>query len=79
MGATQVHVADSIPNFAERYSKMLDARRSTSVDGDILMPGEIEERTKAQRQREGIEIDETTWSQIAETAKSVGLNEGFDQ
>ena len=41
--------------------------------GDILMPGEIEERTKAQRLRDGIVIDDTTWGQIEATAKSVGV------
>ena len=38
------------------------------------MPGEIEERTKARRLREGIDIDDTTWSQILDTAKLVGLS-----
>ena len=37
------------------------------------MPGEIEERTKAQRLREGIELDDTTWKSIVETARSVGV------
>lgn len=44
-------------------------------DGDILMPGEIEERTKAQRLRDGLEIDETTWKQITDTAAAVGIGE----
>jgi len=33
------------------------------------MPGEIEERTKCARLRDGIEVDDTTWSQVLETAK----------
>jgi LDH2 family malate/lactate/ureidoglycolate dehydrogenase len=37
------------------------------------MPGEIEERTKAQRQRDGIVIDPTTWDQILTAAEKVGL------
>jgi LDH2 family malate/lactate/ureidoglycolate dehydrogenase len=39
------------------------------------MPGEIEERTKIQRMREGIDIDETTWAQIGESARSVGVGD----
>jgi LDH2 family malate/lactate/ureidoglycolate dehydrogenase len=39
------------------------------------MPGEIEERTKEQRLREGIDVDETTWSAMVETARLVGLTE----
>jgi LDH2 family malate/lactate/ureidoglycolate dehydrogenase len=37
------------------------------------MPGEIEERTKAKRLNDGIEIDTTTWGQLVETARSVGV------
>lgn len=36
----------------------------TVVGGEILMPGEIEERTKAARLRDGIEIDDTTWAEL---------------
>jgi len=39
------------------------------------MPGEIEERTKAQRLQSGLDIEETTWNQILATAKTVGLSE----
>jgi LDH2 family malate/lactate/ureidoglycolate dehydrogenase len=39
------------------------------------MPGEIVERSKTRRVREGIDIDETTWGQITDTARSVGLSD----
>jgi uncharacterized oxidoreductase len=58
----------------ERFIAWVKSSAKTSPDGDILMPGEIEERTKVQRLRAGIEIDATTWSQILDTAKLVGLN-----
>jgi LDH2 family malate/lactate/ureidoglycolate dehydrogenase len=35
------------------------------------MPGEIEERTKARRLREGIELDDNTWKALADTARSL--------
>ena len=59
----------------ERFIVWVKSSAKTSPDGAILVPGEIEEQTKAQRLRDGIEIDGTTWSQIAETAKAVGLSE----
>jgi uncharacterized oxidoreductase len=59
----------------ERFIAWVKSSAKTSPDGAILVPGEIEERTKAQRLRDGIEIDGTTWSQIVETAKAVGLSE----
>lgn len=57
----------------ERFIAWVKSSARTTPSGEILMPGEIEERTKAQRLRDGIEIDATTWGQIVETAKSVGL------
>ena len=56
-----------------RFIAWVKSSEKVAPDRDILMPGEIEERTKGQRQQEGIDIDETTWSQILDTAKSVGL------
>jgi uncharacterized oxidoreductase len=56
-----------------RLIAWVKSSEKVSPDGEILMPGEIEERTKAGRLREGIELDETTWSQLQDTAKAVGL------
>src|SRR5215469_10223322 len=38
----------------------------------VLVPGEPERIARAQRIAEGIEIDDTTWNEIGEAAKSVG-------
>jgi uncharacterized oxidoreductase len=51
--------------------------RTVTPDGEILMPGEPEARTRAQRVRDGIEIDETTWAQIVGTAESLGVTLEF--
>ena len=58
----------------ERFVAWVKSSEKASPDGDILIPGEIEDRTKATRQRDGIDIDETTWSQIRATAKAVGVS-----
>jgi uncharacterized oxidoreductase len=42
-------------------------------NGEVLTPGELEDRNREQRTREGIELDETTWAQICETAESCGV------
>lgn len=46
--------------------------RAPGVD-EILLPGELEWRTRAQRQREGIPLPAATWARIREAAASVGL------
>jgi uncharacterized oxidoreductase len=58
-----------------RFVAWVKSSAKAAPDGDILMPGEIEERTKAQRLRDGIPMDETTWKQIRDTAKTVGLSD----
>jgi uncharacterized oxidoreductase len=47
--------------------------RTVTPDGEILMPGEPEARARAQRIRDGIEIDDTTWGQIVATCESLGI------
>lgn len=59
----------------QRFIAYVRSSAKVTPTGDILMPGEIEERTKAQRSRDGLEIDATTWSQLVETAKSLGISE----
>jgi uncharacterized oxidoreductase len=58
----------------KRFVAWVKSSEKTTVNGEILMPGEIEERTKEQRLQHGIDIDETTWRQIRETAEKVGMN-----
>ncbi len=58
----------------QRFTVWVKSSAKAQPDGEILMPGEIEERTKARRLRDGIELDETTWAQLIATARSVGLD-----
>ncbi|MEO8497888.1 MAG: malate dehydrogenase, partial [Planctomycetota bacterium] len=46
--------------------------RPTTPDGEVLVPGEVENRNRAAR-RGGLELDEATWAQIVDAAKSVGV------
>jgi hydroxycarboxylate dehydrogenase B len=57
----------------KRFISWVKSSAKTTPDGEILMPGEIEERTKAKRLAEGIELDATTWSQLTETAAACGV------
>jgi uncharacterized oxidoreductase len=59
----------------ERFIGWVKSSARTMPDGEILMPGEIEERTRVRRLRDGIELDEKTWSQLVETARAVGVSE----
>jgi uncharacterized oxidoreductase len=57
----------------QRFIDFVRSSRTVTLDGEILMPGEIEQRTKARRLREGIEVDEVTWGQISAVRRTLGV------
>ncbi|QDU10698.1 malate/lactate/ureidoglycolate dehydrogenase [Gimesia aquarii] len=61
----------------ERFISFVKSSRTINHNGEILMPGELEQRTKAQRLEQGIELDEITWKQICTTCRSLNIEHGF--
>ena len=71
-------VFQSEKDFTAEVQRFIDYVRSSkkvSPESEILMPGEIEERNRVRRRREGIELDEKTWGQILATARSLNRDE----
>jgi uncharacterized oxidoreductase len=60
---------------AHRFIAYVKSSEKISPDAEILMPGELEEKTREQRIRDGIEVDETTWNQILTTCRALKVNE----
>jgi uncharacterized oxidoreductase len=60
---------------ARRFIAYVKSSKKASPDAEILMPGELEEKTRQQRVRVGIEVDDTTWNQILATCRSLQLAE----
>jgi uncharacterized oxidoreductase len=56
-----------------RFIAWVKSSKTVTPDGEILMPGEIEERTKARRLRDGIYLDAATVGQIAQVCASRGV------
>jgi uncharacterized oxidoreductase len=55
------------------------ARPAPGFD-EVLIPGEPEKRYAAQRNEDGIEVDDTTWRDIRAAARTLGINAAeFDQ
>jgi uncharacterized oxidoreductase len=48
----------------ERFVAYVKSSRPVATCDEILVPGELEERTRRARMADGIELDETTWSSI---------------
>lgn len=61
----------------ERFVTFVKSSRTINDNGEILMPGELEQRTKTQRLESGIELDEITWKQICETCQLLDVKHGF--
>ena len=58
---------------AERFIAFVKSSKKTMPNGEILMPGEFEARTRARLQRDGIDLDDTTWGQIQATCRALNV------
>jgi len=66
-GATQFEAA------ARDYADYVKASRPAEREGEVLIPGEPEARTRAQRLADGIPLQSETWAAICATARGLGL------
>lgn len=53
--------------------RIKDTKPAPGFD-EVLMPGEPEARSAASRQRDGIPLDDTTWTEIVEVAEKLGVD-----
>jgi uncharacterized oxidoreductase len=65
-----------IPDEIRRYVDFVKTSRPTVPNGEVLIPGEGAERNRVER-RSGLEIDDSTWSQITETARACGVDDAL--
>lgn len=57
----------------EDLIEWIKSSRPTEPGREILMPGEVEQRTRSAR-NQGIELDDTTWSQLLETCQTLDVS-----
>jgi uncharacterized oxidoreductase len=57
-----------------RFIEFVKSAEKIDPSGQILVPGEIEEQTRARRLADGIELDETTWGQILTACNELGIS-----
>jgi uncharacterized oxidoreductase len=65
---------DDFNREVERYLAFVKTSRPASPGGEILLPGELEARTRAARLKTGLDLDDTTRRQIQDTCRSVNLS-----
>jgi hydroxycarboxylate dehydrogenase B len=59
---------------ARRYIAFFKSSRPSTEGGEVLIPGEPERRTKAERLRNGVPLPDDAWRAICATARDVGVD-----
>ncbi len=62
------------PADVTRYVAYVKSARPAAAGGEVLVPGEPEERMRAQRLKEGVPLPEDTWNAISAAAQKIGLD-----
>ena len=60
---------------ARQYIEFFKSSRPAQSDGDVLIPGDMERRIRAQRERDGVPFPPDAWRSIIEAAHLVGLDD----
>jgi hydroxycarboxylate dehydrogenase B len=58
-----------------RYIAAVKSSRSVQRDGEVLAPGEPEQRMRAERLASGVPLTDDIWASIVATARQVGIEE----
>jgi len=66
---------DIFPADVARYVAYFKSAKPAVAGGEVLIPGEPEERTRQQRLRDGVPLPDDTWASIIEAARAVGVSE----
>ena len=67
-------VQDQFLQEVKCFVDFVKSSEKVSPTAEILVPGDVERRTRAERMARGIELDENTWNQIATCARSLGVS-----
>jgi len=58
---------------ADRYVEFFKSSRPATLGGEVLVPGEPEARSRAERLAEGVPLPDETWASILAAADQVGV------
>ncbi|MEZ5741398.1 MAG: malate/lactate/ureidoglycolate dehydrogenase [Burkholderiaceae bacterium] len=64
------------PAEVQRYVDYVKSSKTTGADAEILMPGETEERYRAQRREHGVPLPPDTWASLQACAAQLGVDSG---
>jgi uncharacterized oxidoreductase len=58
-----------------RYVAYFKSAKPATPGGEVLIPGEPEQRMRAKREKDGVPLPDDTWAAILATAREVGVDE----
>jgi uncharacterized oxidoreductase len=67
------------PRDVARYVTYFKSARAAQPSGEVLIPGEPEQRARRQRLETGVPLSEETWASIIAAAREVGVDENCIQ
>jgi LDH2 family malate/lactate/ureidoglycolate dehydrogenase len=76
--AIAVEEFQPLDEFLDRVDELISfvkSRKTAPGFKEILLPGEQGRRNEARQMQEGVEIDETTWTEAKKVAAELGINE----
>lgn len=65
---------DTFQAEVRRFIEFVKSARPVAADGKVLIPGEVEALSRRRKLAEGIELDDTTWRQLSDTCRAVGVS-----
>lgn len=72
---TKLDPSGFYPEDVQRYVDYVKDTKPDTPGGEVLVPGEPEERMRAERRANGIPLPDDTWGAIVEAARKIGVDE----
>jgi uncharacterized oxidoreductase len=66
---------DFLEDEVETFISWVKSARPQSGVAEVLAPGEPERARRADREKNGVPVDGTTWQQLVDVARKVRLND----
>jgi uncharacterized oxidoreductase len=73
---TQIRDSTAFGKDVDQLVEYVKSSKLTEGFSEILIPGEPERQERERRERDGIPVDDGTWSQIRDTAAKYGVSTG---
>jgi hydroxycarboxylate dehydrogenase B len=67
--------AEALLREVEEYAATVKSSRPATPGAEVLVPGEPEQRMRAERLARGVPLTEDTWAAIVQTARALGIEE----